>query len=329
MLARMTAALALVGGLACAAAAEERSTNSLGMRFVRIPAGEFTMGLAENDDTLARDFPAIERRRIAELADERPAHRVRITRAFWLGAHEVTVGQFAAFVAASGHVPESVADGTGGYGVDPRRGPADGDAFAGRDPRWSWRDPGFPQRDDHPVVNVTYRDALAMARWLSAREGATYRLPTEAEWEYACRAGGTTRFHTGDAPRTLLGSANLFDASALPHWRAWPGWAAHALPGSDGHAWTAPAGSFAPNAWGLHDMHGNVWEWVADWYAEDAYARSPRDDPRGPADGQVRVRRGGSWHSWAFYARCGYRNINSEGTRYTLVGLRLLREDAP
>jgi sulfatase modifying factor 1 len=120
--------------------------------------------------------------------------------------------------------------------------------------------------------------------------------------------------------------ANLFDADALPHWRVWPQWAPHALPASDGHAFTAPVGRYAANAWGLHDMHGNVWEWVADWYGEQAYASSALDDPSGPADGAVRVRRGGSWHSWPFYARCGYRNYNSPGTRYTLVGFRLLRE---
>jgi alkaline phosphatase D len=275
--------LALVLGALCSAAAAQTLTNTLGMRFVQIPAGSFTMGLAESDAALARDFPALAGERITRLADERPAHRVRIGRAFWLGQHEVTVGQFRAFVAASGHVPESVADGSGGYGYDATRGPADGDAFAGRDRRYSWRDPGFVQGDDHPVVNVTWNDAQAFMRWLSAREGVTYRLPTEAEWEYACRAGAHTRYQHGDDPATLAQVANLFDADALVHWRAWPQWAPHALPASDGHAWTAPVGSYAANRWGLHDMHGNVWEWVADWYGEHYYARAaPR--PGRPGD---------------------------------------------
>jgi sulfatase modifying factor 1 len=324
MFRRPLATVVLLGSL-CSAAHAQTLTNTLGMRFVALPPGEFTMGLAESDEALARAFPAIDRSRIGALADERPAHRVRITRGFWLGQHEVTVGQFAAFVAASGHVPESIADGTGAYGYDRQRPPG-GDAFAGRDARYSWRDPGFALGDEHPVVNVTWNDAQAMARWLSAREGVTYRLPTEAEWEYACRAGGTTRYHSGDDPAGLARVANLFDADALPHWRAWPQWAPHALPASDGHAFTAPVGRYAANPWGLHDMHGNVWEWVADWYGEQAYASSALDDPSGPADGAVRVRRGGSWHSWPFYARCGYRNYNSPGTRYTLVGFRLLRE---
>jgi formylglycine-generating enzyme required for sulfatase activity len=97
------------------------------------------------------------------------------------------------------------------------------------------------------------------------------------------------------------------------------------LEGSDGYAFTAPVGRFEPNALGLHDMLGNAWEWVADWHDEN-YAAAPVADPPGPVDGTVRVRRGGSWHTWALYARCGYRNWNAARTRYTLLGMRLLLE---
>jgi len=300
--------------------------NSLGMKFVRLPPGEFLMGSDEPPAALARAYPQYGRERFLLLADEAPAHRVRITRAFYLGRHEVTVGQFRHFLAASGYRPEAEADGTGGYGYnpayDPDRSPP-GDAFEGRSPRYSWRDPGFPQGEDHPVVNVTWNDAVALAKWLSEREGRHYRLPTEAEWEYACRAGTRTRYHSGDDPQSLVAVANVFDADAKPHWLRWE---AYALPGRDGFAFTAPVGSFAPNAFGLHDMHGNVWEWVADYHQDDYYAKSPRNDPQGPASGTVRVRRGGSWHTWAFYARCAYRNWNTPDTRYTLVGIRLVRE---
>ena len=117
--------------------------------------------------------------------------------------------------------------------------------------------------------------------------------------------------------------ANTYDADALAVWQRWKPFA---QPGSDGHAFTAPVGSFAPNAFGLHDMLGNAWEWTADWHSDSYYATSPLQDPKGPPDGEVRVRRGGSWHSWALYARCSYRNWNSPSTRYTLVGMRLLRE---
>ncbi len=305
----------------------QRLVNSLGMPFVRLPAGEFMMGSDEAVDALQRDYPHLESSRLAGIADEAPVHRVRITRDFWLGQHEVTVAQFRLFIELSSHVPESIADGTGGYGFDAARARtpvADGDAFAGRDQRWSWADPGFPQADNHPVVNVSWNDAVAMARWLSRHERRSYRLPTEAEWEYACRAGARSRYSSGDTPATLAGNANTFDRDSAANW---PRWADHALPLHDGWAFTAPVGSFAANAFGVHDLHGNVWEWVADRHADDYYQRSPVDDPPGPADGDLRVRRGGSWHSWPFYSRCSFRNWNTPGSRYTLIGFRLLLED--
>ncbi|MDM0073634.1 formylglycine-generating enzyme family protein [Variovorax sp. J2P1-59] len=296
------------------------------MKFVRVPAGQFMMGSDESPESLARSFPAYALADLQVLGDEGPRHAVRITRPFYLGQHEVTVNQFRLFIERSGYVPESIADGTGGYGYNPSYDPARsarGDAFEGRDPRYSWGNPGFPQAGDHPVVNVTWNDAMAMARWLSETEGVTYRLPSEAEWEYACRAGSSTRYNTGDEPASLLGSAALLDLDTA---QRWPRRLPYALPGHDGHVFTAPVGSFAPNAFGLFDMHGNVWEWVADWYGENYYVASPRDDPRGPGSGTLHVRRGGSWASSALYLRSSYRNWNTAETRYTLVGMRLLRE---
>lgn len=300
-----------------------RQTNTLGMVFLRIPAGSFRMGTAATTEELRALYPDAEPSRLQDLDDETPVHVVRITRPFYLEQHEVTVGQFRAFLERSGHVPESIADGTGGYGWNPAHDSAAtvrGDAFEGRDPRYSWRDPGFLQGDDHPVVNVTWNDAQALAQWLSRTEGRRYRLPTEAEWEYACRAG---RPGAEPAPAKLQGRANVFDRDAAPHW---PKWASRAFPFHDGHAFTAPVGSYAPNAFGLHDMLGNVWEWTADRYGEDYYAHAPAQDPKGPAEGGVVVRRGGSWHTWPLYARCGYRNWNTPETRYTLVGIRLVLE---
>lgn len=300
--------------------------DRFGMPFVLIPAGEFMMGSDESPEALALSWPAYERKRFTDIADEAPVHRVRITKAFYLGRTEVTVGQFRRFLDVSGYVPESIADGTGAYGYNPDYDPSTttrGDAFEGRHPKYSWCDPGFPQGDDHPVVNVTWNDAMAMANWLSRTEGQVYRLPTEAEWEYAARAGTRTRYYSGDAPESLLDVANVFDADAARNWKKWEG---YALAGHDGHAFTAPVGSHAPNAFGLYDMLGNAWEWTADWHDDHYYAISPVDDPQGPATGSVRVRRGGSWHTWSFYARSSFRNWNSPGTRYTLVGMRLLRE---
>ncbi|MBT9493808.1 MAG: formylglycine-generating enzyme family protein [Paucibacter sp.] len=327
------AAAQLLTGMPAAAADTKPVINSIGMQLMRIPAGEFIMGSEELPASLAKAYPQLPSERLHKLQDEAPAHRVRISRDFFIGAHEVTRGQFRQFVNASGYVPESIQDGSGAYGYRLGYDPsltARGDAFEGRDPRYSWLNPGFSQTDAHPVVNITYADALAFAAWLSRLEGRRYRLPTEAEWEYAARAGTRTRYHSGDDPASLLAVANLFDADSAA---LWPHWLAMALSGSDGYAFTAPVGSFAANAWGLFDMHGNAWEWVSDWHGDDYYAHSPSIDPQGPADGEVRVRRGGSWHTWPFYARVSYRNYNAPSSRYTLLGFRLVREissaDAP
>ncbi len=296
------------------------------MQLVLLPPGDFLMGSDETTEDLAAAYPHYETKRLRRLRDEAPVHRVRITRPFYLGRHEVTVGQFRRFLAASGHVPESEADGTGGYGYNPAYDPATsprGDAFEGRDPRYSWSNPGFRQGDDHPVLNVTWNDAVALAQWLTRQEGHRYRLPTEAEWEYACRASiGTS---TGDP---LPGRRPREPSDHGQHLRRRQSGelapvGALRAGGRDGFAFTAPAGSFAPNAFGLCDMQGNAWEWVADWYAEDTYVNSPAEDPQGPASGDRRVRRGGSWHTWSLYARCAYRNWNSPKTRHTLVGMRL------
>ena len=297
--------------------------NTLGMAFVRIPAGQFNMGSAVPVDMLRALYPETALQRLQDLADEAPVHNVRITQAFYMARHEVTVGQFSAFLQRSGHVPESSADGTGGYGYNPAYDPktsARGDAFEGRSTRYSWRNPGFAQSTEHPVVNVSWNDAQALARWLSQAEGRRYRLPTEAEWEYACRAGEPDPH---PAPASLRGTANVFDRDAAVHW---PQWERQAFPFHDGFAFTAPVGALAPNAFGVYDMLGNVWEWAGDWYGEDYYAHAPDRDPQGPVDGEIKVRRGGSWHTWPLYARCTYRNWNTPTTRYTLVGIRLVME---
>lgn len=294
--------------------------NSLGMQFVRIPAGEFAMGSERALHELQDVYVGTEPERLEDLSDERPLHQVQITRSFYMGRTEVTRGQFRTFVERSGYIPESIADGTGAYGYDPNYDPqatARGDAFAGRNPRYSWEYAGFVQDDSHPVVNVTWNDAQAMVRWLTQQERRRYRLPTEAEWEYACRGSGNP------APGSLQGQANVFDADTAT---LWPQWSQRAFPFRDGYVFTAPAGALAPNAFGLHDMVGNVWEWTADWYGQNYYDASPKNDPQGREQGDVRVRRGGSWHTWPLYARCSYRNWNTPETRYVLVGIRIVLE---
>jgi sulfatase modifying factor 1 len=259
--------------------------NSIGMDLVLIPSGKFLMGSPDSDDQ-ARD-------------DEKPQHEVEITKSFYLGKYEVSRGQFRRFVEDTGYQAQPEKDGQGGMGYD-----AASNFFQGWSAKYSWRDPGFEQSEEHPVVNVTWNDAVAFCDWLSKKEGKTYRLPTEAEWEYSCRANTRTRFYGGDSEDTLRGVANIADQSLktrldysrirnqelkriLTDWFARVGW-------DDGYPFTAPVGSFKPNSFGLHDMHGNVWEWCRDHYNGDYYKNSPKQDPQEPPAGSFRVLRGGS-----------------------------------
>ncbi len=314
-------------GVVCAAeptsvGAEKQSiTNSIGLKLVRIPAGEFMMGSHESLEDLAKAFPQYEAWRF-NMTDEFPLHRVRITHAFYMGSTTTTVGQFKQFVADSGQQSEAERDGTGGYGYDADTGQFD----TKRNPKHNWRDPGFPQTDEHPVVNVSWNDAVAFCQWLSRKEGRTYRLPTEAEWEYACRAGTTTRYWVGDDPELLPKIANLYDVTTATTLTQWQKYALH---GRDGFVFTAPVASFKPNPWGLYDMHGNAWQWTNDFYGKDYYAHSPIDDPTGPPsnDKQRHVRRGGAWLSWPLYCRATFRNYNTPVSRYFNLSFRVVLED--
>ena len=322
------AALGLVGGLLLFAGAllpgwrparprAERVTNTIGMELVRIPAGEFLMGGQEPAEQLARAFAAYGRKP-DYFQDEYPRHRVRLTRPFLLGRVEVTVGQFRRFVRETGYWTEAERDGTGGWGYNPATGKCEG-----RRPRYSWHDPGFAQTEEHPVVNVTWNDAVAFCRWLGRREGTTYRLPTEAEWEYSCRAGTATRYCNGDDPRALAEVGRVLDdrgRMCFPHVQQL------VIPAGEPGHFTAPAGGLKPNGFGLCDMHGNVWEWCSDWYDEEYYARSPAEDPPGPDAGVVRVRRGGGWNSFPLWARASFRNYNTPQSRCVNLGFRVVQE---
>lgn len=293
-------------------------TNSIGIKLMRIPAGEFMMGGQESAAQLVAAFPA-HHRKPEFFNDEYPRHRVRITKPFYLGAREVTVGQFGRFVGESGYKTEAEIDGAGGWGYNPATGVCEG-----RRLRYNWRSPGFPQTAEHPVLDVTWNDAAAFCRWLSKAEGKTYRLPTEAEWEYACRAGGSARYSFGDNPDDLVQRTNTLGArgrTEFPHVQD-----VTAAAGEKLH-FTMPVGGFAPNAFGLYDMHGNVWEWCADWYAADYYAHSPVDDPQGPDSGDTRVRRGGGWNSFPLWARASFRNWNTPQSRCVNLGFRVARDE--
>lgn len=278
-------------------AASPRLRNSLDMQLVLIPPGRFIMGSPSGEE--------------CRSSDEWP-HRVQITRAFYLGMHEVTVAQFRQFVEANDYRTE--------YERNPHPftllAVVDGDSI--RNLYCTWHAPSFPQEDDHPVVCVTWQDAMAFCQWLSQREDCHYRLPTEAEWEYACRAGTSGAFsvrHEG----LHFPAANIRGAGASLSYTADP-------EPADDYRYTSPVGSFPSNAFGLFDMHGNVEEWCSDWYGADFYRHSPRSDPHGPETGTERVARGGSFLFPAHRARSANRAMFAPETSYSFVGFRVVRE---
>ncbi|HWE39224.1 MAG TPA: bifunctional serine/threonine-protein kinase/formylglycine-generating enzyme family protein [Isosphaeraceae bacterium] len=283
---------------------KEITSPATGLVLVRIEPGEFDMGSGVDDKE-------------AE-SDEKPRHHVRITKPFYLGKYEVTRGQFRKFVEDTGYKTEGEKDGTGAYGWD-----AEKKGFH-QDSKYTWRNPGFEQADDHPVVCVSWNDAVAFCKWLSEKEGVTYRLPTEAEWEYACRAGSTTRYSCGDEPEGLARVGNVADGTAKERF---PDWTTIQAP--DGYVFTAPVGQFQRNAFGLFDMHGNVWEWCSDRYAADYYhqAPSPVDDPQGPSDEKAshRVLRGGGWGGDPRYCRSANRDGGEPAGRINDLGFRVAR----
>jgi formylglycine-generating enzyme required for sulfatase activity len=185
------------------------------------------------------------------------------------------------------------------------------------------------QTDAHPVVNVTWNDAKAFCAWLGKKERRIYRLPTEAEWEYSCRAGTTDLFHG-----RLREVGNIADLSLKARWnysnlldgefrQILGGWLDQ-VSFDDGYPFTAPVGRFQANAWGLHDMHGNVWEWCEDWYGEDYYTRSPKRDPEGRGAGSFHAHRGGSFDFPPRFCRSAFRNRYPPAPCFCSLGFRVV-----
>lgn len=271
-------------------------TNSIGMKLKLIPAGEFLMG-SPADET--------------DGSDNEAQHRVKLTKPFYLGIHEVTRGEFAAFVSDTKYKTEAESDGKGGYGFDEL-------GKVAQKPEYTWRSPGFSQTDDHPVVNVSWNDAQKFIDWLKRTEGKQYRLPTEAEWEYSCRADSATKYWNGNDAEKLALIGNVADGTAKAKYSNWV-----AIAATDGFVFTGPVGSFSPNSFGLYDMHGNVWEWCSDWYSDAYYTSSPGSDPSGPSTGSRRVLRGGSWNGSAGSCRSANRRGNAPSLRNSNFGFRL------
>ncbi len=259
---------------------------------VVIPAGSFMMGSQVGEQ--------------GRYGWEDP-HWVTIPRGFALGKYEVTRGEFAAFVRDTGYDPGVCRVYDGKEWKD--------------DNSTDWRDPKFSQSERHPVVCVSWDDAKAYLRWLARKTGQAYRLPSESEWEYAARAGTTTARYWGESADRACGYGNVYDRTG----KSENGftWAHHDC--RDGYAKTAPVGSFLANDFGLHDMLGNVWEWIEDCY-EKSYDLAPRDGSAW-AGGKCesRVTRGGSWFNFPRSVRAANRYWDATVYRYNAAGFRIAR----
>jgi len=271
---------------------------------VRIAAGEFQMGADATEEEREAVPPSI---RGVGL----PRKQVSIAREFWMGRTEVTVAQFRAFV-------EATRRDTGNACVINNNGRWE------NGPGRNWRSPNFAQDDNHPVVCASWNDAVAYTEWLSQRTGKKYRLPTEAEWEFAARAGTTSARYWGDDRVPSCKFANVADtttATAL----GWPK-SAVIFECSDNQVYTAPVGSFAANGVGLFDMLGNVLEWTADCWVENLTTQPGDGTARNAPNCARRTIRGGSWEGVPSIVRSAYREPAFQGARTSQIGFRVVRE---
>lgn len=269
-------------------------TNSIGMEFVLIPSGTFLMGADDPD----------------AQSDEAPIREVTISQPVWFGKYEVTNAQFTAFVDATNYI--TTAEKLGWARTWDQSG-------------WtetrnaSWRT--FALEENLPVVCISWHDAKAFAQWLNETENTyLYRLPTEAEWEFAARSGRRQyKYSWGNGIPVSRKGGNIADETLklkFTKMEIWPGY-------YDNHVFGAPVGSTVPNEFGLVDMTGNVWEWCEDWYGP--YEKRSDVDPIGPPTGDTRVLRGGSWKESPRYVRCANRTQYPPDYKSADTGFRLVR----
>jgi formylglycine-generating enzyme required for sulfatase activity len=272
---------------------------------VVIPTGVFTMGTEPNGFELDRKGRG---RAEAGLV------KIEIRQSFAIGRAEITRAQYAAFVAAANYNPEVKF-----CRVWDQAGQRFSDA-----PGRTWREPGLltTQRDDHPVTCVSWDDAVAYAQWLSKQTNKRYRLPSEAEWEYAARAGSTKRRFWGDDASEGCAYANTYDLTAR---RAYPLSWGH-VGCADGFSDVAPVAALLPNNFGLHDTIGNVWEWVADCFTTSKVGR-PKDQRAWVWDGCAdRSLRGGGWMTAPNRSRVAFPAGDPPSDRYSFLGFRIARD---
>ncbi len=264
------------------------------LEMIVVPAGSYEMG-----------SPISEAGRSNR---EGPVHRVTIAKPFAVGVYEITRGEFQQFAEATGYP-------AGNSCLTFEEGKVDG-----RSDR-HWRDPGFAQTDQHPVVCVSWQDAQAYVRWLSQETGQGYRLLSEAEWEYVARAGTRTAWYWGEKASGQCAYANGADKTLARRW----GVKLPSIDCNDGYAFTSPVGVYGANAFGLHDVLGNVWEWVQDCW-NDSYAGAPVDGKAWESgDCSRRMVRGGSWLSGPELVRLAFRFRHNPGSRGGSHGFRLAR----
>ncbi len=277
------------------------------MEFVWVPGGCFMMGQTESEKQY------LIRRGGEKTYDklykhELPRHRVCVD-GFWMGRYEVTRGQFRYFVRETGYRTD--AEKKGKAQVFNKKTDGKWKELPGYD----WKNVGYSQNDSHPVAGISWNDAKAFADWISRKTGRKIQLPTEAQWEYAAWGGVDAMRFWGSDDSDACRYANAADKG---HWRG------GTFPCDDGYKFTAPAGNYRPNHFGLYDMLGNVWEWCADWHGDDYYSRSPKNNPQGPSRGRQRVLRGGGWGSAPELVRAANRLGSDLDLRSTLVGFRLV-----
>ena len=271
---------------------------------VRIPAGEFLMGSTPEE--------AVEEGLGSQSAsDESPQHKVVFATSFALSKYEITKAQFAAFVTATD------------YEIS-------GGCMVYNDKNWKtdrasgWQNPGFAQTDNDPAVCISWDDAQAYIAWLSDHAGQDYRLPSESEWEYAVRAGTTSIRFWGDRNEDACDYANIPDIVGADQF----GWAKNdteLFMCDDGGATTMPVGSYRPNDFGLHDMMGNAWEWVADCYYA-GYEDAPADGSAWTKEGcNAHVMRGGAWYIFPRDTRSANRYRMPPRGRMGYTGFRIAR----
>jgi formylglycine-generating enzyme required for sulfatase activity len=274
---------------------------------ITVPAGSIDIGSTAEERQRSGIPPVFGDR-------EGPRLHISIAKAFALGRYEVTRGQYATFMAATGR-PDPASCAIAEIGA----------ASWAQSTGKSWRDAGYPQTDQHPAVCISYDDALAYTAWLSRKTGKSYRLASEAEWEYAARAGTSTAWSWGDNQELGCGKANLVSSGTIA-WLGSPSYWQNKLVCLNNHANSTPVGSFEANAYGLHDMIGNAFEWIADC-ASTSHQGGPTDGSAYDQPGCTqRFLKGGAFHTPIWLTRSAVRgNPLPQDVHMNTIGFRVAR----